>query len=55
MGKKVLPVDNGASPYLRSYAHCAKGRVSLSFSLHSYVSISCATLCALGCVCSLKV
>ncbi|KMT10738.1 hypothetical protein BVRB_5g113960 [Beta vulgaris subsp. vulgaris] len=33
MGKKVLPVDNVASPYLRSYAHCAKGRAGITLLL----------------------
>lgn len=29
MGKGVVPVDGDASAYLRYYAHCTKGRVSL--------------------------
>ena len=28
MGKGVLAVDSTASPFLRSYAHCSKGKVS---------------------------
>jgi hypothetical protein len=32
MGKGVLAVDTSASPYLRSYAHCSKGRVSLYYN-----------------------
>lgn len=27
MGNEVLAVNTSASPYLRSYAHCSKGRV----------------------------
>lgn len=29
MGDGVLAVGSDASPYLRAYAHCLKGRVSL--------------------------
>ncbi|XVF11846.1 hypothetical protein REPUB_Repub08aG0062300 [Reevesia pubescens] len=30
MGKVVLAVHNNASPFLRSYAHCSKGRVGVT-------------------------
>ncbi|KNA19695.1 hypothetical protein SOVF_059260 [Spinacia oleracea] len=33
MGKKVLSVNNAASPYLRSYAHCSKGRAGITLLL----------------------
>ncbi|XP_057519906.1 heparanase-like protein 1 [Amaranthus tricolor] len=33
MGRKVLQVDNVASPYLRSYAHCTKGRAGITLLL----------------------
>ncbi|KAL9227344.1 hypothetical protein vseg_003041 [Gypsophila vaccaria] len=33
MGHKVLNVDLVASPYLRSYAHCAKGRAGITVLL----------------------
>ncbi|CAK9148006.1 unnamed protein product [Ilex paraguariensis] len=33
MGKGVLAVDSNASPYLRFYAHCSKGRAGVSFLL----------------------
>lgn len=29
MGKGVLSVDSSASSYLRTYAHCSRGRVSV--------------------------
>ncbi|XP_021761555.1 heparanase-like protein 1 [Chenopodium quinoa] len=33
MGKKVLSVDKATSPYLRSYAHCTKGRAGITLLL----------------------
>jgi heparanase 1 len=33
MGKGVLAVDTSASPYLRSYAHCSKGRAGITLLL----------------------
>ncbi|KAB1216789.1 Heparanase-like protein 1 [Morella rubra] len=33
MGKRVLAVDTDASPYLRSYAHCSKGRPGITLLL----------------------
>lgn len=33
MGKKVLAVSHNSSPYLRSYAHCAKHGVSFTICL----------------------
>lgn len=33
MGKKVIAVDTSASPYLRSYAHCSKGRDGITLLL----------------------
>lgn len=33
MGKGVLAVGSDASPYLRAYAHCSKGRVRLHSDL----------------------
>lgn len=34
MGQGVLAVDSDASPFLRSYAHCSKGRVRAFVPLH---------------------
>ncbi|KAF2311239.1 hypothetical protein GH714_021126 [Hevea brasiliensis] len=33
MGKGVLPVGSDASPYLRAYAHCSKGRAGVTLLL----------------------
>lgn len=33
MGKEVLAVNTNASPYLRSYAHCSKGRAGITLLL----------------------
>ncbi|GFZ17046.1 glucuronidase 2 [Actinidia rufa] len=33
MGKEVLAVNTSASPYLRSYAHCSKGRAGITLLL----------------------
>ncbi|KAF5734673.1 putative Heparanase-2 [Tripterygium wilfordii] len=33
MGKEVLAVDSDASPFLRSYAHCSKGRAGITLLL----------------------
>ncbi|KAL6995121.1 heparanase [Sarracenia purpurea var. burkii] len=36
MGKEVLAVNTVASPYLRSYAHCSKGRAGITLLLINF-------------------
>lgn len=44
MGKVVLNVESHASPFLRSYAHCSKGRVSQKIFFYTAYSLNCFAL-----------